>query len=52
MHTIGSYLVFVTFLTSYGGRAAESLVYLPQVLAMLFVFVLRVARRVRGSRHG
>ncbi len=51
-HTIGGYLVFLTFLLSYGGRASESLLYLPHVLLLLAVLGLRIARRVRRQRRG
>lgn len=49
VHTLGGYVIFVTFLSSYGGRALESLVYLPQVLLLLSVLALRIARRLRRS---
>ena len=52
VHTTGGYLVFLTFFASYGGRASESLIYLPQVLLMLAVLSLRIARRIRRYRHG
>ncbi len=47
VHTAGGYLIFVTFLASYGPRAAESLIYLPQVLMLVAVLGLRIARRIR-----
>ncbi len=52
VHTIGGYLIFVTFLTSYVGKAAESLIYLPQVVLLVAVLGLRIARRIRRSRRG
>ncbi len=52
VHTTGGYLIFVTFLTSYLGKAAESLIYLPQVGLLLAVLGLRIARRIRRSRRG
>ncbi len=52
VHTIGGYLIFVTFLASYGVKAFESPAYLPQVTALLAVLGLRIARRSRRQRHG
>ncbi len=52
VHTTGGYLIFATFLISYIGKAVESRIYLPQVVLLLAVLGLRIARRVRRSRHG
>ncbi len=52
VHTTGSYLVFVTFLATYGRKAAESPIFWTQVAALLTVFGLRIARRFRRSRRG
>ena len=52
VHTTGSYLVFVSFLATYGRKAAESPIYMTQVAALLAVFGLRIARRFRRSRQG
>ncbi len=52
VHTTGGYLIFVTFLASYAGKAAQSPVYLPQVVLLLAVLGLRIGRRVRRSRGG
>ncbi len=52
VHLTGGYLIFVTFLASYAGRAVQSPVYLPQVVLLLAVLGLRIARRLRRSRGG
>ncbi|MCP5113879.1 MAG: hypothetical protein GY953_23855, partial [bacterium] len=44
-HSIGGYLIFLTFLATYGRRVSESLAYLPQVLLLLLVLGFRMARR-------
>lgn len=51
VHSIGSYLIFVTFLATYGRLTTESLAYLPQIVLLLAVLGLRIARRARISRH-
>ena len=51
VHTIGSYLIFVSFLATYGRKAAEAPVFLLQVVALLIVLGLRLARRSRKSRQ-
>ena len=50
VHSVGGYLIFLTFLATYGRRVSESLVYLPQVLLLLAVLGLRIVRRARRSR--
>ena len=52
VHTIGGYLIFLTFLATYGRKIVESWAFLPHVLLLLAVLGLRIARRARSSRHG
>lgn len=52
VHWLGSYLLFLTFLATYGRKVAESQAYLPQVVLLLAVLGLRIAHRVQTSRHG
>ncbi len=52
VHTIGGNLIYLTFLATYGRKVAESLVYLPQVVVLLVVLGLRLARRARIKRQG
>ena len=47
LHTVGSYLVFLTFLATYGRLLADSPAYWLQVGLLLGVFGLRMARRWR-----
>ena len=49
VHTTGSYLIFISFLATYGRKAAESPVFLLQVTALLVVPGLRIARRFRSA---
>ena len=48
IHTIGSYLVFLTFLATYGRMLADSRAYWLQVGLLLLVLSLRLARRWKG----
>ena len=52
IHTIGSYLVFLTFLATYGRLASDSRIYLVQVVVLLAVLALRLVRRSRRARSG
>ena len=45
VHAIGSYLIFSSFLATYGRLLAQSTAYLPQVLLLLAVLGLRMTRR-------
>ena len=51
VHTLGGYLLFLTFLATYGRRATESPIYGIQVLLLVAVLGLRIARRARKSRQ-
>lgn len=48
IHTLGSNLVFVSFLATYARKATESLAFLPYTLLLLAVLGLRMARRIRN----
>ena len=48
IHTLGSYLVFLTFLATYARKAIDSWAFLPHTLLLLAVFGLRLARRFRN----
>lgn len=50
-HSIGSYLIFLTFLATYGRLLTESRAYLLQTVLLLAVLGLRIARRARISRQ-
>ena len=50
-HSIGSYLICLTFLATYGRLLTESRAYLPQTAVLLVVLGLRIARRARTSRQ-
>lgn len=52
VHSIGAYLIFLSFLATYGRLVAGSPAYLPHVVLLLAVLGLRLARRARTSRHG
>ncbi len=51
VHTIGSYLVFLSFLATYGRLLTDSRAYLFPVLVLLAALGLRIARRIRGRRQ-
>jgi len=46
-HTLGSYLIFLTFLATYARKAMDSRGFLTHVLLLLTVLALRIARRAR-----
>ncbi|MCH9649132.1 MAG: hypothetical protein K0U98_12910 [Deltaproteobacteria bacterium] len=50
VHTLGSYLVYLTFLATYARKATDSPAFLPHTLLLLAVLGLRIARRARGRR--
>lgn len=51
VHSIGSHLIFLSFLATYGRKASESPIYLSQVVLLLAVLGLRMARRARNRNH-
>lgn len=50
VHTMGGYLLCLSFLSSYGGRALENPAFLPQALAIVLVLSLRLVRRFTNRR--
>ncbi|MEM7352459.1 MAG: hypothetical protein AAF657_16790, partial [Acidobacteriota bacterium] len=52
VHTIGSYLIFLTFLATYARLVADKPIYLFQVALLVAVLGLRIARRARRRRSG
>lgn len=52
VHTLGSYLIFLTFLATYGRLLADSRAFLVQVGLLLAVLGLRIARTFRTRRRG
>ena len=47
LHTVGAYVIFLTFLGAYGGRALEGVWHIPHVLLLAAVLGLRWTRKWR-----
>lgn len=53
LHTTGGYLIAVIFSVSYGTRAVSDPAFLPQAVALVVAFALRLGRRMgRGRDQG
>lgn len=50
VHTLGSYLILLTFLATYGRKATDALAYLPHALLLLALLGLRIAHRARRAQ--